>query len=397
MSDTDDYELLRFLRARQFNVENAKKMVVEYKEWYKENKIASMLDKFPPKTEVLARLVPTAFFGFDKEGHPIYIERTGMINCEILMSQFTDNEIYMSHVWGQEHQIRRCAESCAKRGLPKGSIESFTTIMDLEGLTLGHRAALKFTQLITEADQKYYPERMAKTFVVNPPMLFSFFWKIVQLWLDPVTKSKVVFCSEGNPELFEYIDRDQVAKRYGGDADVPGLNDPDVEKLYAEFCQDDRKDESYNKEAVKAGAKFVTEIPMQANETYGWHFKSDDSIGFVGHFFEEGKEPSEENEKDARVVTAFSKVNSHKIPNHGEFSTLRPGTLRLVWDNTSSWFSTVNLMWITFEVKDTTGVLAAATTDSGPASPSAAAPDALSTSSVSGPGSPEYAPNVTDK
>jgi len=151
----DDRALLRFLRSRQFRIPESTEMAVNYLKWYNDNHIAEMAASLPGKVELMGRLVPHAFHGFDRHGHPVYIERAGAIDPYLLMSQVSDNEILMSHVWGQENQIRRCDESSRARGLPPGSIERFTTLMDLKGMTMTHRACLKFTKKITEWDEKY--------------------------------------------------------------------------------------------------------------------------------------------------------------------------------------------------------------------------------------------------
>jgi len=321
-------------------------MVVEYKEWYIKNDIKNI--SMPPRADLLTKLVPSAFFGFDKEGHPIYIERTGAIHCELLMNLFTDNEIYMAHVYGQERQISRCYESAERLGLPRGSIESFTTIMDLEGLSLSHRAALRFTQLITTADQKYYPERMHKTIIVNAPGLFSFFWRLVQGWLPAATREKIVVCSSDNRELFELVDRDQIPTRYGGTAEVPGLEDPDIKQLYELYAKDTRRPEEYTVQKMKSGTEYRMNIPMAPHETYSWIFKADDSLGFEAMFTPDASPDGTQDH--VRVVTTYSKVPADTIPNQGVFTTERPGTLNLLWKN-ENWFSTLRLHYIVEKVQ----------------------------------------------
>ena len=171
-----------------------------------------------------------------------------------------------------------------------------------QGLGWGHRAALKFSKLITEADSKYYPERMHRTYIVNAPGLFSFFWAIASVWLDPVTKSKVVMVSDDLHELTDNIDADQLPKRYGGTADVALLEDPDVASLYAEFCKDPRPDSEYNKANVKAGDENMVQVPLTAGELHGWTFKSSDAIGFEAYFLDnsdDGKEQKVRRRKGA--------------------------------------------------------------------------------------------------
>lgn len=58
----------------------------------------------------------------------------------------------------------------------------------MQGLTL-YRA-------IAELDQKYYPERLGKLFVVNAPFMFVKIWALAKKWLDPGMLKKVHICDK---------------------------------------------------------------------------------------------------------------------------------------------------------------------------------------------------------
>jgi len=314
-------------------------MLAEYKEWYAANKIGTILQHFPTKVELLDRLVPHAFQGVDVHGHPVYIERAGALDPYVLMSQFADNEILMSHVWGQEHQIRRCEESAAARGLPAGSIERFTTLMDLKGMSMSHRACLKFTKKITEWDEKYYPERMGYVIVVNAPTIFSFFWAIVKPWLNPVTKSKIVFVKgDDYTDLHKLIDPAQLPARYGGtlvDETVDkALEDPDLETLRAEFLDESAWKDRAQEVELASGKKHRVEIPAEAYTSYQWHYKASEAIGFQAGFYPAGLALTTPLTDDAVLtVSNWGKSDAHKLPNQGLYHGDKAGTLVLEWDN----------------------------------------------------------------
>ncbi|CAF3429760.1 unnamed protein product [Rotaria sp. Silwood2] len=56
-------------------------------------------------------------------------------------------------------------------------------------------------------------------FIINPPRIFSVLWDLVKHWIDPVTKTKIMFLKKG-PEtsvtLLQHIDSDQLPHEYGG-------------------------------------------------------------------------------------------------------------------------------------------------------------------------------------
>lgn len=336
---TDEYEMLRFLRARKFVVEDAVAMFTSYKKWYTEKKIANILDKNPENVELIVKLIPNAHFGYDLEGHPVYIERTGSIDPEVFMSNFSDNQILISHIWGQEHQIRRCKEFCESHDLPIGSIDKFSTIMDLAGLGLQHKDCLKFTKLITENDTKFYPERMAYTFIVNPTMMFKVFWNMAKLWLDPATKAKIIVCND-HSELLKYISADQLPTRYGGTAEVAGLEDPDIPAIRADLKANNPFEAMYKEKEVSAGNKLTFEIPLEAGQSCSWSYKTSHAMVFAANFYNENQTIPEVPSTDSShsvIVNNKASVNSHDLPQQARFDAEEKGSLVLVWENDSWW------------------------------------------------------------
>ena len=76
-----DATLLRFLRARDMEVEEAFEMLKDAIQWRAENHINTIFnDPISPENRALfRRCIPHSWTGFDKEGHLIYVEQTGMI------------------------------------------------------------------------------------------------------------------------------------------------------------------------------------------------------------------------------------------------------------------------------------------------------------------------------
>ena len=76
----DDYDLLRFCRARSFKIKDVTDMYTKHIAWRQANKVDEILDEgnfdFPEQSE-LVKLYPNGYHGVDKEGKPIYIERFG--------------------------------------------------------------------------------------------------------------------------------------------------------------------------------------------------------------------------------------------------------------------------------------------------------------------------------
>jgi hypothetical protein len=71
----DDATLCRFLRARQFDVDKAEKMLRDYIEHRKLWRLDTILDEEDPLEMLWQHSVPVSHFGYDKIGRPVIIER----------------------------------------------------------------------------------------------------------------------------------------------------------------------------------------------------------------------------------------------------------------------------------------------------------------------------------
>jgi len=74
---------------------------------------------------------------------------------------------------------------------------------------------LAWAEQIGKTLANHYPERMKKAFVIPANIIFRSIWKIVKVFFDPDTASKISFLS-GINELYKYIDQDQVPMEMGG-------------------------------------------------------------------------------------------------------------------------------------------------------------------------------------
>lgn len=53
---------------------------------------------------------------------------------------------------------------------------------------------LNMLRSLTDMDQKAYPERLGKLFIVNSPFVFVKVYSMIKKWLDPGGKDKASFC-----------------------------------------------------------------------------------------------------------------------------------------------------------------------------------------------------------
>ena len=53
-------------------------------------------------------------------------------------------------------------------------------------------------------------------FMINPPWIFSAFWKVISRFLDPVTAAKIVFTDKQSTETQQFIEPENLESDYGG-------------------------------------------------------------------------------------------------------------------------------------------------------------------------------------
>lgn len=93
-------------------------------------------------------------------------------------------------------------------------------VVDFEGFSLFHTTTpMSTAQLTVEIFQKHYPERCHKFFITHPPFVFKAFWSAIQVFIDPTTKQKIVFCSgkSGTAQLRKELGGGNHEECAGGD------------------------------------------------------------------------------------------------------------------------------------------------------------------------------------
>ncbi|OMO84418.1 hypothetical protein COLO4_22084 [Corchorus olitorius] len=222
--------LRRYLEARNWNVDKAKKMLEETLKWrstYKPEEIRWHEVAHEGETGKVSR----ANF-HDRQGRTVLIMRPGMQVCTGFPSNTSSSEGNIRHlVYLLENGIMNLCEGQ----------EQMSWLIDFTGFSLNTNVSVRVARDIIYILQSHYPERLAIAFLYNPPRIFEAFYKAVKYFLDPKTAQKVKFVYPKNKDSVElmksYFDVENLPGEFGG----KGTLKYDHEEFSRLMAQDDVK------------------------------------------------------------------------------------------------------------------------------------------------------------
>lgn len=242
----DDYHtLLRFLKARDFNIEKTIQMWEEMLRWRKEYETDTILEDFEfEELEEVLQYYPQGYHGVDREGRPVYIERLGKAHPSKLVNITTIDRYLKYHVQEFERTLHEKYPACSIAA--KRRIFSSTTILDVQGLGIKNftKTAASLLAGVSKIDNSYYPETLHQMFIVNAgPGFKKMLWPAAQKFLDVKTIAKIqVLEPKSLSKLLEFIDSSQLPDFFGGSctcsteggclrSNMGPWNDPEIMKL----------------------------------------------------------------------------------------------------------------------------------------------------------------------
>lgn len=219
--------LRRYLQARNWNVQKAKKMLEETLKWR-----AAFKPEEIQWTDVAEEGETGKVYRAD------FVDKAGRTVLVLVPA----NQNTASHEGQMRHLVYLIENAIFN--LPPDQ-EQMVWLIDFKGWSFATAVPIKTTRETANILQNHFPERLSYAILYNPPRIFEAFWKIVRHFLDPKTYQKVKFVYSNNPEslklLEELFDIDKLDPAFGGKNDAPYNHKENSEKMQ----QDDIRAAAY--------------------------------------------------------------------------------------------------------------------------------------------------------
>ncbi|KNH01774.1 CRAL/TRIO domain containing protein [Perkinsela sp. CCAP 1560/4] len=273
------------------------------------------------------------FHKWDRQHRPIWIERTGLLDFQCVMSALTcvlppgeDNaaavmsmKVYINEMWtqlfGHQHSITGDTSICQT-----------IVIMDCQGLSMKqlNRQNLDTLRRFIQYDQRFFPERVFRIYLVNVGIVVQAALKLVTPLLSKRVQEKIVMLKPHEMDQLQIeIDPDNLPEFLGGKCScaegcVPLPSNEAFERIDRGLAE---------KISIPAGQRVAKTFQLASNVLFRWglHMNEAHSIVFSAIF------------DGSQIVVSERKLESADGPYAYSHTAVSDGTLTLIFDNSSSW------------------------------------------------------------
>ncbi|KAM6954514.1 SEC14-like protein 2 [Aplochiton taeniatus] len=339
-----DHFLLRWLRARNFNVPKAEVMLRKHLDFRIQNKVDTITTDWDAP-EVIDKYLTGGMCGFDKEGSPIWYDVVGPMDPKGLFLSASKQDFIKSKIRDCERLQKSCDQQSQRLGK---NVEAITMIFDCEGLGLRHLwkpAIDTFGEIMTMFEANY-PESLKRLFVIKAPKLFPVAYNLVKHILSEITRNKIIILGDNWQEvLLRNIDPEELPMVYGGTKTDPD-GDPRCRTLINQagtvpssyYVRDSVKVDYEQCLTVGRGSSQQLEYEILCPGcVLRWQFASEGAdIGFG--VFLKSKLGEWQKAGEMQEVLSNQRYNAHLVPEDGSLTCSRAGVYVLRFDNTYSIF-----------------------------------------------------------
>ncbi|KJZ71774.1 hypothetical protein HIM_08859 [Hirsutella minnesotensis 3608] len=259
--------LLRYLRATKWSVDDSAKRLKSTLAWRREYGLDSFTAEYiSPEQETGKQII----LGFDRLGRPCQYLNPGRQNTDASPRQ-------IHHLF---YMVERVTDM-----MPAG-VETLSLLINFKPSKQRQNTSVPVSTAreVLHILQNHYPERLGKALIINVPWLVSGFFKIIQPFIDPVTREKLKF----NEDMKQYVPPEQLwSADWGGQLDFEYDHETYWPALH-KMCQKRRDDKAAR---WAAAGKVIGE-----SEEY---LAGGTDVSVTGFRFENGGSEHEETDVDA--------------------------------------------------------------------------------------------------
>ncbi|KAJ8042969.1 SEC14-like protein 2 [Holothuria leucospilota] len=330
-----DHHLLRFLRARNFNLKKTEEMFRKDVEWRAQNRAVLKDITFP---EVVEKYWVGGEIGCDKEGHITLVIPLCRIDPKGIVYSLKADEAIKVGIRFIQMFYNRMKENSLEHGR---NIEGMTLIFDIEGLSPAFlwKPSMKLFTEVVQIMEQHYPETIKRALVMRAPSLFPVAYNLVKPFIHEETRKKIKFLKGSNWQktILNYVDADILPKHWGGTKVDPDGDPmcPSIIRLGGKipesyYVKDHLKDnESLTKLVMSKSSskelKYAVDVPKSAIR---YQFKTDEGeVSFGITYIQKGKQPV--------TVLPLQKVQCHVTPVDGEIAAENVGSYVIRFENSA--------------------------------------------------------------
>ncbi|CAG7679203.1 unnamed protein product, partial [Allacma fusca] len=168
---TTDHFLLRWIRARQHNLDLAEKMLREHIKYREENDLENILSWSPP--EIFVQTLPFRFLGYDEDNSPVSVVSYDKFDLKQILELGEGHNYlkYMDYLFAVT--LDRMEGKFTREGYP---VTQFVCIEDRKGMSYRKLASLGAMDLelqMSRLVEANYPETMKIAFEINCNSVFA--------------------------------------------------------------------------------------------------------------------------------------------------------------------------------------------------------------------------------
>ncbi len=214
-----DAFLIRWLKARNFDVEKAYSMLQLSCQWRSDNNVDGILQReiIPPDVRTI---LPFAILGVDICGYPIQLFPVGRHDTRTLLEKYGPDECFKFNIIACELMMEILRKTGEEQGRP---VTRFVQIIDLEGYSLRQftsKLCRDFVFRIQKSIEPNYPEMLHYAVIINAPKMFYILFNLMKPFIPKRTLDKMHFYGPDKDKWVKVIKEkfpmDQVPRHWGG-------------------------------------------------------------------------------------------------------------------------------------------------------------------------------------